>query len=220
MELVIAITLIILGIWGLRRGVERGLLTLIGTLLGALLVELWFEALIGQDRIGQQFRPETFDTPALLTVMAVFLAVAVIVGYGSGLLLRQSKRKSAPKLNVRNRIVGGLVGVLNGALIASYALHFAAELSLDFESSLDASLLLGVLYAWLPWYILAVVSVACVWITVKAAMRLVQLLARASAADQIQSEGGMSSPMTAAKAEQMQSVSDKINSRLGNTPRK
>jgi hypothetical protein len=202
--------------------VARGLLTLVGTLLGATLVELWFAPATGREGLEQQFRPETLDAPALLTVIAVFLAVAVIVGYGSGLLLRQPKEKSAQKLTVRNRIVGSLVGVLNGALIASYLLHYAVALSPDFAAALSGSSPLRVLYAWLPWYILAVVLVAGVWIVAKALMRVAQLASRASAAERAEMAEGTASSSVAARghADRLQSVSDKIDNRLGDTSRK
>jgi hypothetical protein len=218
----IVVTLTILGLWGLRRGVARGLLTLVGTLLGAALVELWFNPSTGREGLEQQFRPETLDTPALLTVMAVFLVVAIIVGYGSGLLLRQPKAEPVEKLTVRNRIVGSLVGVLNGALIASYLLHYAVALLPDFASALAGSLPLRVLYAWLPWYVLAVVLVAGAWIVAKAVMRVAQLASRASAAERAETAERASSKAAAARgqADRLQSVSDKIDSHLRDTTRK
>ncbi|MFL5807645.1 MAG: hypothetical protein ACJ8CR_38700 [Roseiflexaceae bacterium] len=117
----IAAALIVwLGFVGLRRDLRRGVVALAGTLLGAIMAGFW------GDRWGQSLA-ERFvggDTQRLTFVVSslVFLFCALVVGYGGGLLLGPKER--AP---FQRRLVGGLLGILNGALIAAYLLRFGAE---------------------------------------------------------------------------------------------
>jgi uncharacterized membrane protein required for colicin V production len=160
----IVVIILLLGILGVFRGVRSGLLTLVGTLMAAALVDLWHPTwaewlvqLLGDDR------PHTW-TWAVTSLS--FLLVALIVGYGSSTFLPRKKNavqstsgQQQQKTPFKERLSGGLLGALNGALIASYLLHYTRELlqNKEFETTLQTSLVARVLYDWLPWFVLAMV---------------------------------------------------------------
>lgn len=115
------LALLILGLVGYLRDTRRGILALAGTLLGAILAGFW-GAQWGQDlakRVGG-------GDPRTLTVVAncaVFLFAVLFVGYAGGLLLRRGRDRPT----IGQRMVGALMGVLNGALIVGYLLRFIAD---------------------------------------------------------------------------------------------
>jgi len=177
MLLLIGVLLLITltGIWGMWRGVLRSLLTIIGTLLGAVLVELWGPTWGEQLQIWLNA-----DDPAGLAWGATalgFLVVALILGYGSSLLLPRSGK--LPAIGAGERLAGVLVGALNGLLMSSFLLHYGVEMgSPEFRVAVQASPILTTLQEWLPWYVLAVVLTMSFWIIVRAVVRLITTVAR------------------------------------------
>ncbi len=214
----IVLTLVLLSVLGVRRGVQRGMLTLAGTLMAAVLVELW------QDRWAQwlreQFRPEDPASLTLWAVMTGFVGVALLVGYGSGFLL---PRPTTPHQNrdLRDLVLGGLIGALNGALIISYLLRYAANLSSEFQPIMQEMTLARLLHNWLPWFVLTIVLLVGGLVLVRAVMRGIQLLNRPPAASPATpSNGAVAGPTQIAgaktDAERLQAVSNKIEQRMGN----
>jgi hypothetical protein len=107
----------------------------------------------------------------------VFLFLALVVGYGSGLLLPKQKSPAKPKL--QDQVLGGLLGVINGGLLVGYLLHYADLLrDAAFSRAVQTALPSRLIYAWLPWYLLAVVTLASIWIL----LQLIFLLGQRSAA--------------------------------------
>jgi uncharacterized membrane protein required for colicin V production len=115
-----AALIILMGFVGFRRDLRRGVMTLAGTLMGAIMVGFW------SDRWGQSLADRLGSTdPQRLTFIVsslIFLFCALIVGYGGGTLLGPKER--AP---FQRRLIGGLLGLLDGALVVAYLLRFAAE---------------------------------------------------------------------------------------------
>lgn len=224
MELVLTIgallLLLLLGVWGLWRGVRRGLLAIMGTLLGAVLVDLWGTA--WGEWVRAQFRPESPAPLTLLVVALAFLAVAFIIGYGSGVLLPRPdpKARMPARMEWGDRLVGGLIGALNGTLIVSYLLRYATELlrTSDFGATVESAPILRVLYNWLPWFVAATVLTLGFWIVVRLAMRVAQLATRPGPkSTPPQSAAAQASPQQAAN---MQEISSKIDQALNDPPRK
>jgi uncharacterized membrane protein required for colicin V production len=118
---VAALVLIILGLIGYWRDTRRGVLALAGTLLGAILVGFWGE--VWAQDLAKRFGGGDPRTLTFVVSCVTFLFVVVFVGYGGGLLLRRGRER--PSLS--QRLVGALLGLLNGALIVGYVLRFATN---------------------------------------------------------------------------------------------
>jgi uncharacterized membrane protein required for colicin V production len=152
---VIALFVVLPGIAGVIRGTLRSLLALLGMLLGAVLVDGW-------QRSWQNWIEATVNTadPAMLTwaaMAAAFLAVFLFIGYGAPLLL--PRRMLPERLTLSDRLLGLLIGLVTGLLVASYLLHYAALLRPDTPvmGVIDRSLVAQITWASLPWVMLALV---------------------------------------------------------------
>lgn len=151
----ISVLLALLGIWGLFRGVQLGAMSLVGTLLAVVVVDLWNVAWIyWLDRL---FRVSPISYWHFGAASLAFVAVVFFVGYGSGVLLPAGavpKKKS-----IVDRLFGGLLGVVNGALIAAFLIHYAYEMigSEQIGPFIKSVPLANILRWWLPWFVLATV---------------------------------------------------------------
>jgi uncharacterized membrane protein YbhN (UPF0104 family) len=169
-----AATVVVLGLFGLFRGVRRGLIAVAGTLLGAVLIDLW------QARWSEWLRTQ-MEQPAWATFLltaAIFLLVALLVGYGGSLLLPRDPKAKGPGLF--DRFLGAFVGALNGALIVSYMLRYANENWPDGESAsvIADSSVASLLGEWLPWFILAMVLSTTVFVMLRGTVRISRALSR------------------------------------------
>lgn len=160
----IGIILLLLGIWGLRRGVKAGVMSLIGTLLAVELVDLWHDTWgeLLQEWVGGE-SAQTWEYGA---AVAAFVAVVLLVGYGSSMLLPAQVQKKT----LADRVVGGLLGILNGALIISYLLRYTVSLleSEPLNEAIFSSTTSLFLYQWLPWFLLSTVLMLFLAILVRA----------------------------------------------------
>ncbi len=156
LTITLAVGIGLLGLIGLARGVRAGLVAIAGTLLAAVLIDLWNQRLGAW--IREMLRPELPALPTFLLVAAVFLLTVAIIGYGGSALLPRAPAQSRSR-QALDRVVGGLLGALNGALIASYLLRFAdaAWASGAVADLLATSPMARVLLLWLPWFMLALV---------------------------------------------------------------
>src|SRR4051794_14594324 len=115
--IVIALVLVVLSLVGYIRDLRRGLLAMVGTLAGASLVSLWAapwgQALAGRF-VGADPQRLTFIVSCTLLLWS-----ALVVGYGGGMLLARAKD------SFQLRLVGALLGALNGVLIVAFLLRFA-----------------------------------------------------------------------------------------------
>jgi MFS family permease len=169
----IGVILLVLGIVGWRRGLPKGLLTLIGILIGAALVDLWYEPLTRWLVILLKEDRPVIWTWAIISL--VFLGVVLIVGYGSGMLLPRQRipeeeqphgqwqgqgQKQKQGRGIGDSIMGALVGMLSGAMIVSYLLRYATTIldNEELETVIHGSPPAAILQAWLPWFVLAIVA--------------------------------------------------------------
>ncbi|NNJ09667.1 CvpA family protein [Chloroflexales bacterium ZM16-3] len=169
-------TLGVLGLFGFFRGVRRGLIAVAGTLLGAVLIDLW------QARWSAWLRTQ-MEPPGWVTFFmtaAIFLLVALLVGYGGSLLLPRERDPKAKEPGLFDRLLGAFIGALNGALIVSYLLRYANENWPSGEAArmIAGSLVAGILDAWLPWFILAMVVTTTVFVTLRGTVRVSRALSR------------------------------------------
>lgn len=159
MALTISLLVVIglLALLGLLRGVRAGLVAIAGTLLAAVLIDLWDERLARWLRTT--LRPEQPALPGFLLVAAVFLLTALVIGFGSNALLPRAGAAPARRALIADRLLGALLGALNGALIVSYLLRYAQVAWSDGTAAtlVAASPVAQVLVFWLPWFVLAMV---------------------------------------------------------------
>ncbi|NTW04002.1 MAG: CvpA family protein [Oscillochloris sp.] len=169
-----AATLGVLGLFGLFRGVRRGLIAVAGTLLGAVLIDLW------QNRwsnwLNAQDQPTTWA--AFVITATVFVLVVLLVGYGGSLLLAPELKAKPPGLF--DRLLGAFVGALNGALIVSYLLRYASESwpSDEFTTLIASSFLASLLDTWLPWFVLTMITSTAIFVFFRGTMRILRALSR------------------------------------------
>lgn len=221
LTIVLAVVVALFGLIGLFRGVRRGVVALAGTLLGAVLVDLWSEPLAAWLR--ESIRPERPALPTFLLVATLFLATALLVGYGGSALLPRPDPQAKKPLGIVDAVLGGLLGALNGAMIVSYLLRYAQEIWVDgaVDELLATSPAAFVLDQWLPWFVMALVGTTAVFVL----LRLLAATIRSRAAKpapatqtQTQTQPG-SAPQSQTQAppppksvsEQDKRVLDKIN---------
>jgi uncharacterized membrane protein required for colicin V production len=201
--IVIALVLVVLGLVGYIRDLRRGLLALIGTLAGVSLVSFWAApwglALSGSFVGGDPQRMIFIVSCALL------LWSALVLGYGGGMLLARAKDR--PPLV--QRLVGALLGALNGVLIVAFLLRFAVTSQPTFAAMIGSSPLAKILFDSLPLLFLGVAVV----ITLAVLVRGIVLFATGRAAP---AAPAAASPATSTSAPTQRigdrDVLDKVNS--------
>lgn len=194
----VATVIALLGLVGLFRGVRRGLIALAGTLLAAVLVDLWQDR--WADWLRESFRPEQPALPTFLLTASIFIGVTVVIGYGGSTLLPRPG-PNAKSAGLPDKLLGALVGALNGALLVSYLLRYAAEIWADegLAAAVAASPVADVLNAWLPWFILALVGTTAVFVLLRTTMRISRALnARPTIAPAAPPAGGQPAGQAAA----------------------
>lgn len=155
LNIILGLVILMPGIIGARRGIYRGILTLVGTLFGVVLVDLWRPA--WATSITDFFQADRQDVALWLVVVLTFLAVVVVLGYGSGVLVAAEalpNRRSAG-----DRILGGLLGLLHGMMVMGYLLHYSVEVPPTPELAPGILAVSGArgLIDWLRWFELAAV---------------------------------------------------------------
>lgn len=211
----------LLGVWGLQRGVFRGFLTLGGTLLAAVVIDLWATPM--STWVRTQFPAEDPTEGIWIALAIVFLAVGLFVGYGSSLLIPE--HTAPPSGRFGEQMAGALVGALNGVLIVSYLLRYTAEIRPTVFASIEqSSLVLGIVYRWLPWFILVVTLVIAAWVLVYTVMWLIALSRHAAAKSTDSPRRAASNvrrgSVAPAPMDRMQGISSKIDQVLKENPRK
>jgi len=159
--IVIALVLVVLGLVGYIRDLRRGLLALIGTLAGISLVSFW-AAPWGQSLAGSFLGG---DPQRLIFIVscALLLWSALIVGYGGGMLLTRTKDRPP----FQQRLVGALLGALNGVLIVAFLLRFAITSQPSFAVMIQSSPLAKILFDGLPFLFLGVAMVVTLAVLVR-----------------------------------------------------
>lgn len=203
-----------IGLWlvvaagvGFLRGVRAGLVAVCGTLLAAVLLDLWAGPLA--EWVRATFRPELPAGPSFAATALAFTLAALLLGYGGTALLPRGRAPGNAPL--AEQALGALLGALNGALVAGYLLRDALASWGERPAAAEAiagSALAALLVAWLPWYALASLGglgLLIMW-------RLVRgLLGRPAG----RGKGGKSVAAAPTLAEADRRLSDKIDQALG-----
>jgi hypothetical protein len=187
LTIALAVTIATPALVGYWREPRRGLLALGGTLLGATLASFW-AARWGQDMARALGGSPA--TPTLFISLGLLLAGALLIGYGGGVLLPAA----GTRLTLPRRLLGMLLGLLNGVLLAGYALRYAAEASPGFAEELIGVPLAELVRDGLPLLFLGLALVLALLIL---ARRVVLLVRRPATATQPQAAVG--APATAGK---------------------
>lgn len=106
---------------GLRRGVLKEAIALIGILLGMVLVTLWADD--GGQAIAQRTN-WTSGTSKWIMSLILLWGTALLAGYGSGALIPQRITRLTPLL----RVGGGLIGLVNWFFLCGFSLVLTQSL--------------------------------------------------------------------------------------------
>lgn len=172
LTIALAVAILTPALVGLWRDARRGVLALAGTLLGDTLAAFWAapwgeamsRAVGGEAAVNQLF-----------ISLALLLVSSLLIGYGAGDLLPPAPAKQT----MPRRLLGALLGLLNGVLLAGYALRYATISSPAFAEELIGVPLAEAVRDGLP---LLFLGLAATLAAIILARRLVLLLRRPRAA--------------------------------------
>ncbi|GAC1353598.1 MAG: hypothetical protein NVSMB42_09610 [Herpetosiphon sp.] len=122
--IIIAILLVIGTLNGLRRGLLKEAVALIGVLLGALLAQGWGVAWARQYGATVVAPGSLHSWGERVLTLGLLFGVALLTGYGSGALVPQ--RIGKPSLI--QRLGGAVLGLLNWGLLCAFTLSFVQQL--------------------------------------------------------------------------------------------
>jgi uncharacterized membrane protein required for colicin V production len=203
LTIALAVTIAVPALVGYWRDPRRGLFALAGTLLGATLAGFWAAPW------GRAFA-EAFDgseaTMTLFISLALLLGGALVIGYGAGVLLPPPGKTAFPR-----RLLGVLLGLLNGVLLAGYTLRYAAESSAGFAEELIGIPLAEYIIAGLPLLFLGLALALAAVILARRALQLMRRPKPAPAPDPVQPAAPAPTP---AGKEAQRKAAEKIEERI------
>ena len=97
----------------------------------------------------------------------MFLWSALIVGYGGGILLNRPKDRP-----FQQRVIGALLGFVNGTLIVGFMLRFASSEQPSYAPAIQANPLAKIIHDGLPVMFLAVAGLVTVMVGIRAVLGL------------------------------------------------
>ena len=156
LTIAIAVTILVPAFVGYWREPRRGVLALSGTLLGATLADFW-----AARWAGDIARNTGWEQPTLTFVISATLLItsALLIGYGSGVLLPPATHTPVPR-----RLLGALLGLLNGGMLAGYMLRYASASSPGFAEELLTIPLADLVRSALPLFFLGLAVVLALMI--------------------------------------------------------
>lgn len=162
LAIAVALGFAAIGVWqGFRRTI---MVALAGVVLGVLMGTLWGDAW-GQsvaDRLGG-----SVDVTQGVIRLGSLLFIVLFVGFGSAIFMPRRR----PLL--WQRLLGGLVGLVNGLLVEAFSFQYIQEyfLSNDPNSLLETAVIPRLLTQWLPWVFLGIVLAISLTVIVLALIR-------------------------------------------------
>ncbi len=145
----VAAILLIFCFFGFRRGGWPSGFALLGTLIGTVLVDLWREGIVGVlTAIG------LLNGWTAFLAMSGLLLLAMIVGYNIDIIIELGLEDA---VEWSHRLVGALIGLVNGALVVTYLIRYAelAWSAVTVDGLISATVLALLVKAFLPWGMLA-----------------------------------------------------------------
>jgi hypothetical protein len=165
LTVVIGLVLAVLGFVGYLRDLRRSLLALLGTLVGAILVNFWGDQWGAS--LASRFVDGDVQRITFYVYYVVFLWSALVVGYGGGILLNRVKDQSVPQ-----RLTSALLGLVNGVLIVGFLLRFASAKQPAFAAAIQANSLAKLIHDGMPLLFLAVAGLITIMVIVRAVVGL------------------------------------------------
>jgi uncharacterized membrane protein required for colicin V production len=162
----LSLVLLTLTVLGYFRDLRRNLIALLGTLVGALLVNFWgaqWGASVGRWIAGVDPQRTTLWVSCL-----VFVWCALLVGYGGGRLIPRVKESA-----MSQRITGAVLGLLNGVLIISFLLRYITVQESTLTPLIKADVLANLLTNGLPWLFLGTAIIVTLLVLVRGMLGLV-----------------------------------------------
>lgn len=174
LAVVIVVALAALGVW---RGLLREVLVFLagivpGVFLGDFWVNSWGQ---GQGR----------DIQGLIRLGSL-LFIVFLVGYGSAVFLRRPK-----KLLWWQHLTGGLVGLVNGIFLVTFAYSYLRDLGGGAEAALEKAQLFALVQRWLPWAFLVIVVAIALAVVVILLVRLAQYISRLAVPEEVPAAPGV-----------------------------
>jgi MFS family permease len=167
---VAALLILWLGYMSYRRGLRRGIMAMMGSLLGAIMVGFWGEAWGRQ--LAVRYSGATPQQTIFLVSSLVFLFCVLVVGYGGGSLLGPKEHGEK-----KRELASLAIGLVNGIMISSYLLRYGALYSAPVRSQIQSWMPSRILHDGLPlFFLLVTLGTAAIVIG-----RLLMLLNRALA---------------------------------------
>ena len=163
LTIVIGLALAVLGLVGYVRDLRRSLLALLGTLVGAILVN--FSGDQWGAGLASRFVNADVQRITFYVNCAVFLWSALVVGYGGGILLNRAKDRP-----FQQRLTSALLGLINGVLIVGFLLRFATAKQPSFAPMIQADPLAKLIHDGMPLLFLAVVALVTIIVIVRAVL--------------------------------------------------
>ena len=165
LTVVIGLVLVVLGFVGYVRDLRRSLLALLGTLVGAILVNFWGD--LWGASLASRFVNADVPRITFYVYDAVFLWSVLVVGYGGGILLNRAKDRPVPL-----RLVSALLGLVNGVLIVGFLLRFASAKQPGYAEAIQAHALAKLIHDGMPLLFLAVAGLITIMVIVRAVVGL------------------------------------------------
>ncbi len=155
------IILILFTIVGLRRGAWPSGFALVGTLIGAVLVDLWRDGVI--NLLG---RAGLANGWPLFVSLSGLLVLAMIIGYGIDMIIEFGLEDAA---EWSHRLIGAAFGVINAALVITYLVRYAGVAWPEATNAdrLATTVVTPLVIAWLPWGMLALTLLGGVILVVR-----------------------------------------------------
>jgi uncharacterized membrane protein required for colicin V production len=153
----IGVAVVLLAGLGAVRGLQRGILALMATLLGVVLADLWATNLSPGLVTNLEF--ERSEATGLIS-STLLLCTSLLIGYGGGILLVPAPKRMSAAM----RAAGATLGLLNAIVLFGFLLKYATSGSPDFRDAISNSPLATILLEGLPAFVLAASSMAALFI--------------------------------------------------------
>ncbi len=161
LAVVMVVALAALGVW---RGLLREVLVfLAGIVPGVFLGDFW---------VNSWGQGQGKDIQGLIRLGSL-LFIVFLVGYGSAVFLRGSK-----KLLWWQHLTGGLVGLFNGIFLVTFGYSYLRDLGGGAEVALKEARLFALVQKWLPWAFLVIVVAIALAVVVILLVRLAHYISR------------------------------------------
>lgn len=154
------VVVVLLAVFGFTRNIRRGIAALVGTLLGATIVDFW--SAVWAQQLSVMIASSSRNVLTIVVSLTAFVLTVLFVGYGGASLLGSGREKTWGR-----QAVSTLLGALNGAVISAYVIRYVAYNNGRFIENVQDSPVGRVLYTGLPYLFLIVAAVVTVIVLIR-----------------------------------------------------